>query len=64
MFSHQNIFMIMIDISMYLHRMMDPFLLLYGKGKIPGFFSDPSIAVDVVTFQDIYLLLQIDEIMP
>ncbi|KAK1367387.1 Fatty acyl-CoA reductase [Heracleum sosnowskyi] len=31
-----------------MHRMIDPFMLLYGKGKIPGFYSDPNIALDVV----------------
>ncbi|KAK1367388.1 Fatty acyl-CoA reductase [Heracleum sosnowskyi] len=30
------------------NRMIDPFMLLYGKGKIPGFYSDPNIALDVV----------------
>ncbi|KAL1825173.1 hypothetical protein ACET3Z_011951 [Daucus carota] len=30
------------------NRMMDPIILLYGKGKLPGFFSNPDMALDVV----------------
>ncbi|WOH07201.1 hypothetical protein DCAR_0626630 [Daucus carota subsp. sativus] len=30
------------------NRMMDPIVLLYGKGKVPGFFSNPDMALDVV----------------
>ncbi|XP_074353003.1 fatty acyl-CoA reductase 2, chloroplastic-like [Apium graveolens] len=30
------------------NRMIDPIMLLYGKGKLPGFYSDPNIALDVI----------------
>ncbi|KAK1367385.1 Fatty acyl-CoA reductase [Heracleum sosnowskyi] len=30
------------------NRMIDPVMILYGKGKIPGFYSDPNIALDVI----------------
>ncbi|XP_074353002.1 fatty acyl-CoA reductase 2, chloroplastic-like [Apium graveolens] len=30
------------------NRMLDPFFLLYGKGKLPGFYINPNMAVDVV----------------
>ncbi|XP_017254563.1 fatty acyl-CoA reductase 2, chloroplastic-like [Daucus carota subsp. sativus] len=30
------------------NRMMDPIILLYGKGKLPGFFVNPNMALDVV----------------
>ncbi|KAK1367392.1 hypothetical protein POM88_042953 [Heracleum sosnowskyi] len=30
------------------NKMLDPFFLLYGKGKLPGFYINPDMVVDVV----------------
>nr|XP_017254564.1 PREDICTED: fatty acyl-CoA reductase 2-like isoform X4 [Daucus carota subsp. sativus] len=30
------------------NRMIDPIILLYGKGKLPGFFVNPNMALDLV----------------
>ncbi|KAK1367386.1 Fatty acyl-CoA reductase [Heracleum sosnowskyi] len=30
------------------NRMMDPIMLLYGKGKLPCFYSNPNTALDVI----------------
>lgn len=30
------------------NRMIDPVLLFYGKGKLPSFYADPNIALDVI----------------
>ena len=49
------------NFDFYPHRMIDPIILLYGKGKLPGFFVNPNMALDVVNLK--FLLLETIEII-